>query len=74
MHLIFLICDLDDLAVIHVDDAIRKLKNSRIVCDHNQSPIGTFGYAPQNVHDDPPSVVIQAAGGFIAYNQLWAVH
>src|SRR5713101_4138141 len=72
--LIFAINDLDNLAVIHVCDTIRKLEDAWIVGDHNQCPIRAFRYAAQNIHHAAPGLMIQVACRFVAYNQLRVVH
>ena len=58
--------DFDDVAIVHVGDAVAETENAAIVCDHDDGAIGLDDHFLEELHDVVAGVGVEGGGWFVA--------
>ena len=62
------------MAILHLDNPIRNIQNSYVVCHHQNGALLFSSKALQQVHDLTPRCSVQRGCGLVGKNKLWSSH
>jgi hypothetical protein len=60
--------------IVHIDDALAKIKNAGIVRDYQHSAIGPDDHPANQFHSPTSRFRIEGCRRFIAYQEAWLMH